>query len=83
MSKTDDGGPAFPQADIILTANNPPILQWTQESPGMSLRDWFAGQALAGLLAHRVLKFNTEDMAARVAYKFADAMLAARKGDGR
>lgn len=49
-------------------------------SGGMTLRDWFAGQAIAGLMA------NDEDYAdataAVVAYKIADAMLAARK-DGK
>ncbi|MDX0572138.1 Arc family DNA-binding protein [Sinorhizobium medicae] len=41
------------------------------------LRDQFAGQALAGLLAH---KYDAPDSAAFQAYRFADAMLAARKG---
>ena len=40
MSKQNDGGPAFPVADLSKT-----------QCPGMSLRDYFAGQALAGLLA--------------------------------
>lgn len=38
MSTQRNGGPAFP-ADSF----------GSQHNPGMSLRDWFAGQALAGL----------------------------------
>ena len=46
--------------------------------PGMTLRDWFAGQAMAGMLA----RFNyTETAMAIQAYKFADAMLKARDND--
>lgn len=39
MSKRDDGGPAFPSGHGELGLE------------GMSLRDWFAGQALAGIMA--------------------------------
>ena len=48
MSNRDDGGPAFPTAPQEFN-------DWGEAKmwlPGMSLRDWFAGQALAGLLAH-------------------------------
>jgi hypothetical protein len=60
----DDGGPAFP----VDRAN------WGMDRlPGMSLRDFFAGQALVGLLA------NPEDGSiVKQAYLFADAMLAER-----
>lgn len=44
---------------------------------GMSLRDYFAGQALAGMLAH--LGLFGDDGIADDAYKIADAMLAARE----
>lgn len=46
MSDKNDGGPAFPE---------PPLEHdhyWHPGTQGMSLRDWFAGQALAGLLAN-------------------------------
>jgi len=43
---------------------------------GMTLRDWFAGQALAGLLAPGKIAGTAEF--ARAAYSYADAMLAAR-----
>jgi hypothetical protein len=44
-------------------------------SPGMSLRDYFAGQALAGMLAADDASYTR---AAELAYGYADAMLAAR-----
>ncbi len=43
----------------------------------MSLRDYFAGQALAGLLADHTLEGRGEDWAA-VAYNAAEAMIAER-----
>lgn len=42
MSKKEDGGPAFPGKALIGSYNN----------QGMSLRDWFAGQAIPDLI-HR------------------------------
>ena len=45
---------------------------------GMTLRDWFAGQALAGMIrANHRLEFQPTDDATW-AYQIADAMLAAR-----
>lgn len=67
-----DGGPAFPR--IGEGFGNP-----NYDTPGMSLRDWFAGQALSGLLA----KYGWETIAtALIAYEFADAMLVARAKHG-
>lgn len=76
MSKHDDGGPAFPTESEEA---------WIA---GMSLRDYFAGQALAGLMArnpgfasydHRPFEpVRTIDDYAADAYAMADAMLAAR-----
>lgn len=59
-----DGGPAFP-AGI---------------GNGMSLRDWFAGQALAGMVASYAgtSTHYAVDSDAERAYRYADAMLAAR-----
>jgi hypothetical protein len=69
----------------VSDPNNPPAFPtpdcsaWDGDSrtQGMSLRDWFAGQALTGLLANRSMNLT---YAAEVAYNMADAMLAARKG---
>ena len=70
-TKIDDGGPAFPQDDY---PDRDPGLD---EHPGrgMSLRDWFAGQALVGLLtSHR----DSKSVIVETAYAVADAMLAER-----
>jgi len=45
--------------------------------PGMTLRDWFAGMALQGLLNRGGLSSMEE--AAKLSYKQADAMLKARE----
>lgn len=71
----DNGGPAFPPA---VTSHPYGI---TPGPDGMSLRDWLAGQALAGLVASEGLSDNgrTHSWDARVCYDKADAMLKARK----
>lgn len=49
-------------------------------SSGMTLRDWLAGQALAGFCAApHDLRNHTDKAMAIGAYKAADAMLAARE----
>ena len=71
---TDDpyGGPAFPCAENVLPADS-----------GMTLRDWFAGQALVGLLqgirAHPDTGIPSPETFAWDAYQLADFMLEARK----
>jgi hypothetical protein len=68
---TNDGGPAFPREENAYHTG----------SHGMTLRDWFAGQALAGILInYTTAKFGIgEDICAKHAYEFADAMIAARE----
>ena len=68
MSKPDDGGPAFPHSSSPMRGD---LTEW-----GMTLRDWFAGQALAGML-DRAYGIKCEIIAAR-SYEMADAMIAAR-----
>ena len=71
----DDGGPAFPQP-----APNVPDGMWATGSvhPGLSRRDWFAGQALALVVSIDGLEAL---QIARMAYLIADAMIA-RSAEG-
>jgi hypothetical protein len=50
-------------------------------APGMSIRDWFAGQALAGLFASGPHDCDEHGLA-HDAYLHADAMLKARREGG-
>jgi hypothetical protein len=75
MSKTNDGGPAFP----IPSKQH---VHWE----GMSLRDWFAGMALQGLAVMHAAILTEEnspelppaEATAKAAYEIADAMLTRR-----
>jgi len=75
---SNDGGAAFPQHGWT---NNPEVLERMKNQGGMTLRDYFAGQALAGMLInYTTQKFGVgEQTCAKGAYEFADAMLAARE----
>lgn len=67
----DDGGPAFPVQDLS---------KW--QCAGMTLRDYFAAQALAGLNFPLSSMHDAPQGYARFAehtYKMADAMLKARE----
>ena len=63
MTTPKDCRPAFPCNGFSL---------------GMSLRDWFAGQALAGGISGDNSEDYTIDEMAFDAYRIADAMIAAR-----
>lgn len=57
-----------------------PARHTPEHSPGMTLRDWFAGQALAGLMASHDWKYMYDaDSYAEDAYMLADSMLLKRK----
>lgn len=82
MSEIKDGGPAFPSEPrrFVMGASGPEPVP--HHHPGMSLRDWFAGQALAGILAGEPPVKSDDPClssaeAALGAYRCADAMLAA------
>jgi hypothetical protein len=69
-----DGGPAFARTGHECTNGD-----WVVPQNGMTLRDWFAGQALQGR-AHRLNSpFDHRDILASDCYAIADAMLEARK----
>ena len=68
-----DGGPAFPLLDSRIGWN----ANLEQLERGLTLRDWFAGQALAGLLATN--RAGAARDFAETAFRQADAMLAERE----
>ena len=68
MNRTDTGGPAFPTG----TNGNTPY------SNGMTLRDYFAGQAMNALILERADWKYAPETLAKYAYAQADAMLRAR-----
>lgn len=91
-----NGGPAFPLAPYEVERKDH-VEQWTEyvEQPGMSLRDYFAGQALTSFVGEGVVvalsnqrtmghkdRSHVEREATRLveaAYVIADAMLKARE----
>lgn len=77
MSKHDDGGPAFPTTAKVDDQDFPGRTETVLQS-GMSLRDWFAGQALAGLCAKHGAVLSPVERA-RDAYEAADGMLVVRR----
>lgn len=81
----NDGGPAFPvietiDADSFGGASGNPK-HYVNSTNGMSLRDWFAGMALQGMLAADFMKSSagqTPSVRALHAYQYADAMISER-----
>lgn len=76
----NEGGPAFPVAD-----SHHPNGQVQYGANGMTLRDYFAGQALAGFLAAPMGKLPHQDrihVITRDSYDVADAMLVSRERKG-
>lgn len=83
MSEKNNGGAAFP-----FQPKGPNGEPWSPEY-GMTLRDYFAGQALAGIMANNEYllgakkvsnadKTTSMKLVAQSAYEFADAMLKER-----
>jgi hypothetical protein len=80
MTTKDDGGPAFPCAEG----------ETTMRQEGMTLRDWFAGQSLAGIgtwlppgrteegTLSVAQPWRQRELRAEWAYRQADAMIAER-----
>jgi len=70
MTRQNNGGPAFP---LVIEEEG----CITQYHHGMSLRDWLAGQAVAGLLAGQYRDTSRHNLAEvpAEACRIADAML--------
>ena len=87
MANRDDGGPAFARP---FSVEQPHFTGNAEAQAGMSLRDWYAGQAMAAAGGMPVSappenadEFRSFVMAwARTCYICADAMLAERNRDG-
>ena len=86
MSETKDGGPAFPGKHPKKGWNGQLRMEVSvmEECGGMSLRDWFAGQALPSVMV--LCQRDTlepgqtrSQLFAQSAYRLADAMLATRE----
>ena len=73
MSNDKTGGSAFPMADAPFAYQD-----------GMTLRDYFAGQWICGKLDCSGIQgqLRVRRRAARMAYRFADAMIAEREKGG-
>jgi len=68
MIEDKTGGPAFPQKEPL-----------TDDHPGMTLRDYFAGRALSEIIGNvRGGEAVIPEESARIAYRFADAMIEER-----
>ena len=73
-----DGGSAFPVLDSCAFEGGGSRLDCVDR--GMTLRDYFAGQALAGyIVTGPECMYPTPEDAAKYSYKIADAMLAERE----
>lgn len=78
MSEPYNGGPAFPTHSVGINENNEGVLITTG---GMSLRDWFAGQALCGWAAGRnkdTFCDSNHEVISDACFKYADSMLKSR-----
>lgn len=83
----NDGGPAFAMPGFCVPGNPDKHATWSHGHGGMSLRDWFAGMVVQGMMAEpRDDDWkNHEGVVAQSAYEMADAMLehGAKTGETR
>lgn len=63
-----DGGPAYP-------------IYKNLQYEGMSLRDWFAGMAMKGMMAGRYWETASKTTLVTEAYKIADGMIKGRENE--
>ena len=79
--KIDDGGAAFPHESIAMPEHQVLTVGDRYTVPGMTLRDYFAGQALS--IAWDCADHKGFALTALNAYALADAMIAERSKEGR
>jgi hypothetical protein len=75
MSDKINDGPAFPTT--APKVDDKGQSHWSADAGGMSLRDYFAGQVLAGMMTKPSIIIATDNVA-NIAYNIADAMLVER-----
>lgn len=79
-----DGGPAFP-VGVIRNPFNGQVERADRlaDVGGMTLRDYFAGQALASICAANAIGGGptSQEIDAEWCYRYADAMIEARETD--
>ena len=80
MMSKNAGGPAFPETMFDVQTRHGDAIR--ESRPGMTLRDWFAGQVLAGLMADEGMNHCRWAEYAKCSYDAADAMLAEREKGG-
>lgn len=78
----DDGGPIAPTM-ITRQRIAPDTISESRMDVegGLTIRDWFAGMALQGMMANPSWDSTLRHTVAENAYGYADAMLDARKED--
>ncbi len=86
---TNDGGPAFPYSALQPDEKTRQLVGTIYaDNQGMSLRDWFAGKAMQGILSNPTAMnvvekeldiLDQNPFIADLAYHIADAMLLQRK----
>lgn len=80
VRRYDLSGREIPQDEWGLNPALPPAPPPSPSLvPGLTLRDWFAGQALVGIYSGQTLDGARPGEVARDAYAMADAMLKARE----
>lgn len=78
--KKETGDSAFPWQEVLIDGNGN---SWSNQREGMTLRDYFAGKAMAALISGAMADgspFADEDgkIVSKYAFFIADAMLKAR-----
>ena len=90
MSKSKDGGPAFPCDNYRDPMCGDVWNPWTEGTGGMSLRDWFAGMAMQSWIITLSRRYGQEGYndhdanieACRLAIETADNMVVLLKQEG-